>query len=74
MFFDLTWFLCQAFGLMFGDLEDFVVSEWSFKDLVVSWEERYPFHVKQIIVDDIFFDHNSQLQLSGVNMGCSCLH
>ena len=26
---------------MFGDIEDFAVSEWSVEDLIVHWEERY---------------------------------
>ena len=34
-------FFFQAVGLMFGDIEDFVVSEWRFADLLDHWEERW---------------------------------
>ena len=54
---------------MFGDIEDFVLSEWSVGDLIAHWQER-------CLLNIIFFVDQSQISQHkipspGANMGFS---
>ena len=63
---------------MFGDIEDFVVSEWRFADLLDHWEERWAI-IRNNLFQCIFpvvimflvsFQGSISNAFPEVNMGC----